>query len=112
MPRRARSSVPSRPSSVTTSSRSRRYRSQQTRPLSEVEPQIRSQLSTEQQSEEFSSWLEKQQKKRNVKYLAGYKPPRKGIRSSGCDIGGAARSVARRVTRRTVCERPAIGKNR
>ena len=48
------------------------------RSLDEVESQIRSQLSTEQQSEEFSKWLEEQKKKRDVKYLEGYKPPDQG----------------------------------
>jgi peptidyl-prolyl cis-trans isomerase C len=47
---------------------------QQTRPLSEVEPQIRSQLSSEKQSEAFSKWLDEQKKKRDVQYLEGYKP--------------------------------------
>ena len=47
---------------------------QQTRPLSEVEPQISSQLSSEQQSEAFSKWLDEQKKKRDVQYLEGYKP--------------------------------------
>lgn len=50
----------------------------QARSLDEVESQIRSQLSTEQQSEEFSKWLEEQKKKRDVKYLEGYKPPDQG----------------------------------
>jgi peptidyl-prolyl cis-trans isomerase C len=47
---------------------------QQTRPLSEVEPQIRSQLASEKQSEAFSKWLDEQKKKRDVQYLEGYKP--------------------------------------
>ena len=47
---------------------------QQVRPLSEVEPQIRSQLASEKQSEAFSKWLDEQKKKRDVKYLEGYKP--------------------------------------
>jgi peptidyl-prolyl cis-trans isomerase C len=46
----------------------------QTRSLSEVEPQIRSQLASEQQSEAFSKWLDEQKKKRDVQYLEGYKP--------------------------------------
>jgi peptidyl-prolyl cis-trans isomerase C len=46
----------------------------QTRPLSEVEPQIRSQLASEEQSKAFSKWLEEQKKQRDVKYLEGYKP--------------------------------------
>ena len=44
-------------------------------PLSEVEAQIRDQLTTEAQSEEFTAWLQKQKEQRNVKYLPGYKPP-------------------------------------
>ena len=47
---------------------------QQTRPLSEVESEIRSQLSQEEQSQAFSKWLDEQKKQRNVKYLEGYKP--------------------------------------
>jgi parvulin-like peptidyl-prolyl isomerase len=46
----------------------------QTRSLGEVEPQIRSQLASEQQSEAFSKWLDEQKKKRDVQYLEGYKP--------------------------------------
>jgi peptidyl-prolyl cis-trans isomerase C len=46
-----------------------------TQPLSEVEAQIRDQLTTEAQSEEFTAWLQKQKEQRNVKYLPGYKPP-------------------------------------
>ena len=46
----------------------------QTRPLSEVELQIRSQLSSEEQSTAFSKWLEEQKKQRDVEYLEGYKP--------------------------------------
>jgi peptidyl-prolyl cis-trans isomerase C len=45
-----------------------------TRPLSEVKSQIRSQLAQQKQSEAFSKWLEEQKKKRDVKYLEGYKP--------------------------------------
>jgi peptidyl-prolyl cis-trans isomerase C len=51
---------------------------EQTRPLEEVESQIRSQLATEKQSEAFSRWIEEQQKERNVKYLKGYEPPGQG----------------------------------
>ena len=47
---------------------------EQTRPLSEVESQIRTQLSQEEQSEAFSKWLDEQKKQRDVKYLEGYKP--------------------------------------
>jgi len=50
----------------------------QTRSLQEVESQIRSQLATEKQSEEFSKWVEEQKKKRDVKYLKGYEPPDQG----------------------------------
>lgn len=51
---------------------------EQTRPLSEVESQIRSQLSTEEQSEAFSKWLEEQKKQRDVEYLKGYGPTDQG----------------------------------
>ena len=51
---------------------------EQTRPLEEVESQIRSQLATEKQSEAFSRWIEEQQKERNVKYLKGYEPSGQG----------------------------------
>jgi peptidyl-prolyl cis-trans isomerase C len=50
----------------------------QTRSLQEVESQIRSQLSTEKQSEAFNKWVEEQKKKRDVKYLKGYEPPNQG----------------------------------
>jgi peptidyl-prolyl cis-trans isomerase C len=50
-------------------------KSKQTRSLDDVESQIRSQLVTEKQSEEFSKWIEEQKKQRDVKYLKGYKPP-------------------------------------
>jgi peptidyl-prolyl cis-trans isomerase C len=50
----------------------------QTRSLEDVESQIRSQLATEKQSEEFSRWIEEQKKQRDVKYLEGYKPPDQG----------------------------------
>jgi peptidyl-prolyl cis-trans isomerase C len=53
-------------------------KSKQTRSLDEVESQIRSQLATEKQSEEFNKWLEEQKKKRDVKYLEGYKPSDQG----------------------------------
>jgi peptidyl-prolyl cis-trans isomerase C len=53
-------------------------KSAQTRSLEEVESQIRSQLSAEKQSEEFNKWVEQQKKKRDVKYLEGYKPPDQG----------------------------------
>jgi peptidyl-prolyl cis-trans isomerase C len=51
---------------------------EQTRPLREVESQIKSQLATEKQSEEFSAWVKEQKKKRDVKYLKGYEPPNQG----------------------------------
>jgi peptidyl-prolyl cis-trans isomerase C len=47
----------------------------QTQPLEEVEPQIREQLSSDMQAQEFSTWIQEQEKKRDVKYLPGYKPP-------------------------------------
>jgi peptidyl-prolyl cis-trans isomerase C len=53
-------------------------KSKQTRSLDDVESQIRSQLATEKQSEEFSKWIEEQKKQRNVKYLEGYKPQDQG----------------------------------
>jgi peptidyl-prolyl cis-trans isomerase C len=51
---------------------------EQTRPLEEVESQIRSQLATEEQTEAFSRWIEEQKKERNVKYLKGYEPSGQG----------------------------------
>jgi len=53
-------------------------RSEETRPLEEVEPQIREQLAAAQRDEEFQAWIEEQQKERDVKYLEGYKPPQQG----------------------------------
>ncbi len=50
-------------------------REEATQPLSEVETQIRDQLTTEAQTEEFTAWLQRQKEQRNVKYLPGYKPP-------------------------------------
>ena len=50
-------------------------RRKSTQPLSEVETQIREQLSTDQQAEEFSAWVRKEEEQRDVKYLPGYKPP-------------------------------------
>jgi peptidyl-prolyl cis-trans isomerase C len=50
-------------------------RQQSTQPLSEVESQIREQLSADIQAQEFSSWIQEQREQRNVKYLPGYKPP-------------------------------------
>ncbi|MCA1688322.1 MAG: peptidyl-prolyl cis-trans isomerase, partial [Actinobacteria bacterium] len=50
-------------------------REQSTQPLEEVETQIREQLSTDIQAEEFSAWIQKQKEQRDVKYLPGYKPP-------------------------------------
>jgi peptidyl-prolyl cis-trans isomerase C len=50
----------------------------QTRSLQEVESQIRSQLSTEKQSEAFGKWVEEQKKERDVKYLKGYEPSGQG----------------------------------
>jgi len=51
---------------------------EQTRSLQEVRPQIKSQLSTDEQSEVFNKWVEEQKKKRDVKYLKGYGPPGQG----------------------------------
>ena len=53
-------------------------RSEETRPLEEVETQIRDQLAAAQRDEEFQAWIEEQQKKRDVKYLEGYKPQQQG----------------------------------
>jgi len=50
-------------------------RPQSTQPLEEVESQIRDQLATDLQAQEFSAWLKRQEEQRNVKYLPGYKPP-------------------------------------
>ncbi len=50
-------------------------RQQSTQPLSEVEGQIREQLSADMQAEEFNSWIQEQREQRAVKYLPGYKPP-------------------------------------
>ena len=47
---------------------------ERTPPLEEVEGQIRQQLSADKRGQEFASWLEKEKKKRNVKYLEDYKP--------------------------------------
>ncbi len=49
-------------------------RPESTQPLSEVEAQIREQLSADKQAEEFSAWVRKQEERRDVKYLPGYKP--------------------------------------
>jgi parvulin-like peptidyl-prolyl isomerase len=51
---------------------------EQTRPFSEVESEIRSQLSTEAQTEAFGKWLDEQKKQRDVKYLKGYGPTDQG----------------------------------
>jgi peptidyl-prolyl cis-trans isomerase C len=50
-------------------------REEATQPLSEVEAEIREQLTTDAQAQEFTTWLQKQREQRNVKYLPGYKPP-------------------------------------
>jgi peptidyl-prolyl cis-trans isomerase C len=50
-------------------------RAKSTQPLSEVESQIREQLSTDEQAEKFSTWVQEQREQRDVKYLPGYKPP-------------------------------------
>ena len=46
-----------------------------TQPLSDVEGDIREQLSGDLQAQEFATWVQEQEKKRDVKYLEGYKPP-------------------------------------
>lgn len=43
-------------------------------PLDDVSGEIETQLSQEQESAEFQTWVEDQEKKRNVKYLKGYDP--------------------------------------
>ena len=53
-------------------------RAQETRSLEEAEPEIRDQLAAAERDEEFQAWLEEQEKKRDVKYLEGYKPPEQG----------------------------------
>jgi peptidyl-prolyl cis-trans isomerase C len=50
-------------------------REESTQPLSEVEAQIRDQLTADAQAKKFEVWLQKQKEQRNVKYLPGYKPP-------------------------------------
>ncbi|CAN5555675.1 peptidylprolyl isomerase [soil metagenome] len=46
----------------------------ETAPLEEVKPQIREQLAQEKQFTEFEKWLDKEKKKRNIKYMKGYDP--------------------------------------
>ena len=53
-------------------------KTEKARSLQEVEPQIRSQLATEKQSEAFNKWIQEQKKERDVKYLKGYEPSDKG----------------------------------
>jgi peptidyl-prolyl cis-trans isomerase C len=48
---------------------------QSTQPLEAVEFQIREQLASDLQAQEFSAWIQQQEEQRNVKYLPGYKPP-------------------------------------
>ena len=43
-------------------------------PLKEVSGEIKTQLAQQQESEEFQKWVEKEQKKRDVKYIKGYDP--------------------------------------
>jgi peptidyl-prolyl cis-trans isomerase C len=50
-------------------------REESTQPPSEVEAQIRDQLTADAQAKKFEVWLQKQKEQRNVKYLPGYKPP-------------------------------------
>ena len=87
---------------------------EQTRPLSEVESQIRSQLSTEEQSEAFSKWLDEQKKQRDVEYLKGYGPADQGQASGFRFQVNWWRRVplARRVTLSMVGLRTVAGKNR
>jgi len=49
-------------------------RPEKSRPLSEVETEIRSQLAAEKESVAFSKWLDEQKKQRDVEYLKGYDP--------------------------------------
>lgn len=49
-------------------------RPEEAAPLEEVAPQIKDQLTQEQQSQKFQEWVEEQKEKRNVKYLPGYDP--------------------------------------
>ncbi len=49
-------------------------RKEAVQPLEEVEGQIQDQLTGEMQTEAFASWLEKEKKQRDVRYLEGYKP--------------------------------------
>ena len=58
-----------------------------TEPLSKVSPQIKAQLTSQEQSKKFQAWIEKQKKQRNLKYLNGYKPPKAGT-TSGTTSGG------------------------
>ncbi len=58
-----------------------------TESLSKVSPQIKAQLSGQEQTKKFSDWIEKQKKQRNLKYLKGYKPPKAGA-TSGTTSGG------------------------
>ncbi|MGH3148902.1 MAG: peptidylprolyl isomerase, partial [Rubrobacter sp.] len=53
-------------------------RSEEVRPLAEVEGEIRDQLSTEEQAQEFDAWVQEQKKERDVKYLEGYEPATQG----------------------------------
>lgn len=49
-------------------------REESTDPLSEVEDRIREQLSATRQAEEFQRWVERQEERRNIRYLPGYDP--------------------------------------
>ncbi len=53
-------------------------RSEETRRLEEVAPQIRDQLAATKRDEEFQAWIEEEKKERDVKYLEGYKPAQQG----------------------------------
>jgi peptidyl-prolyl cis-trans isomerase C len=48
---------------------------QSTQPLSQVEGQIREQLASDKQAQQFSAWIQKQEEQRHVRYLPDYKPP-------------------------------------
>ncbi len=54
-----------------------------TEPLDKVSPQIKAQLSGQEQAKKFEAWIEKQKKQRNLKYLNGYAPPKAGTTSGG-----------------------------
>lgn len=61
----------------------------ETAPLEEVAPQIREQLSLEQQATEFEEWIEQEKEDRNVQYLEGYDPEQPPAGGSTEGAGGA-----------------------